>query len=162
MDDDNGVGCIEMTANNRLKSYALSHPTCSKANVAVCGFYGKQMKSKQTITQSSPASVSLSKPKEKKFRMDDQLYHIVQKKASTQNSMIRACQAKKASLAAVQSDTIHAITAELQRLIGPNKKLVVGSWNGDHYNLSGSQCLVMQTGNGIYPGPCTEATLALC
>ncbi|OBZ81937.1 hypothetical protein A0J61_10016 [Choanephora cucurbitarum] len=162
MNEDNGVGCIEITSSHGLKSYALSHQTCSEANVAVCGFYGKQTKSKQTTTKSSPASISSSKSKEKKFRMDDQLYQIVQKKASTQDSMIRACHAKKASLAAVRSDTIHAITAELQRLIGPNKKLVVGSWNGDHYNLSGSQCLVMQTGNGIYPGPCTDATLALC
>ncbi|GAN10639.1 hypothetical protein MAM1_0379c10183 [Mucor ambiguus] len=38
----NGIGCIQVLPGNRIAHYPRGHQVCQKANVAICGFWGKQ------------------------------------------------------------------------------------------------------------------------
>ncbi|KAL9554690.1 hypothetical protein PS6_003288 [Mucor atramentarius] len=58
----NGIGCIQVLGGNRIAHYPRKHAVCSKANVAICGFWGQQsiptQPSPRPSTTSSPATSS--------------------------------------------------------------------------------------------------------
>ncbi|CAO0789873.1 unnamed protein product [Mucor circinelloides] len=54
----NGIGCIQVLGGNRIAHYPRKHAICSKANVAICGFWGQQ----SIPTQPSPRAYTTSSP----------------------------------------------------------------------------------------------------
>ncbi|KAK4511210.1 H(+)-transporting V1 sector ATPase subunit D [Mucor velutinosus] len=62
----NGIGCIQVLPGNRITHYPRAHQICQKANVAICGFWGKQSipvdpRPKPSIS-STPATTNRSPP----------------------------------------------------------------------------------------------------
>ncbi|RCH92345.1 hypothetical protein CU098_001033, partial [Rhizopus stolonifer] len=179
-DGGNGLGCMEIVAENNIHHYPLSHKICSQANVAICGFYGDVSmtsttnsiiteRPRQTSTRSvsstvvtprvTPSVVPSVVPSQQQFTLNGQHYYIVNKTGNTLSEAIAACKDVKAKLSDITTSNHKQIAAELLTLRGRDR-LIIGSWNGDNYKLSGNECLIIN--NGIYPGTCAEASAVLC
>ncbi|KAI8639742.1 hypothetical protein BD408DRAFT_420834 [Parasitella parasitica] len=55
----NGIGCIQVLPKNRVAHYPREHQVCSKANTAICGFWGQQSIPPQPRPKPSSSSVNI-------------------------------------------------------------------------------------------------------
>ncbi|GAA5812304.1 hypothetical protein MFLAVUS_005755 [Mucor flavus] len=187
----NGIGCIQVKPGNRLSHFDKSHPVCSMARGAICGFWGQQsipmipsgMKM-TTLPAPEPATVPLptavfpqletetdlqpfiEAPKStavnspSKFNFNGKDFHIVSKNQQSSAAANSACQVNQATVATITTDSFQGISNKLKSL--GQSKMIIGSWNGDSYSLTGASCLIMQVDYGIYPGNCVDALSVLC
>jgi hypothetical protein len=63
-------------------------------------------------------------------------------------------------MSSVQSADYSELTMKLKEAELEN--IVIGSWNGNDYLASGSHCLVMQVGMGVFPSECVSASAVMC
>jgi hypothetical protein len=63
-------------------------------------------------------------------------------------------------MSSVQSADYSELTMKLKGAELDN--IVIGSWNGNDYLASGSHCLVMQVGMGVFPSECVSASAVMC
>lgn len=95
-----------------------------------------------------------------KFKLNGRNFHVINKFEKSLASADKTCFQNKAEIASVTSQSLTALTEKLKEMT--QSKVIIGTWNGDGYALSGENCLILQTGQGIYPGTCSEASAILC
>ncbi|KAI8067305.1 hypothetical protein BDF21DRAFT_345835, partial [Thamnidium elegans] len=177
-------------SGNRLSHFDKSHPVCSMARGAICGFWGQQsiptIPSGMKVTTpapepttaplptavfpqletetdlkpfiEAPKPTALSSPS--KFNFDGTEFHIIYKNQQTSAEANSSCQLNQATVATITTGSFQGISNKLKSL--GQSKMIIGSWNGDNYSLTGASCLIMHIDYGIYPGNCVDALSVLC
>lgn len=95
-----------------------------------------------------------------KFNIGGKDFHIVSKNQQSSVAANSACQVNQGTVATITTDSFQGISNKLKSL--GQSKMIIGSWNGDSYSLTGASCLIMQVDYGIYPGNCVDALSVLC
>lgn len=95
-----------------------------------------------------------------KFKVNGENFHVINKFEKSLASADKTCVQNKAEIASVTSQSLTAVSEKLKEMT--QNKVIIGAWNGDGYSLSGEDCLILETSQGIYPGACSEATAILC
>ncbi|KAI9254642.1 hypothetical protein BY458DRAFT_520843 [Sporodiniella umbellata] len=186
----NGIGCIHVQSEKKIKRYAKSHPLCSQAKNAICGFWGQQVipeapieppglpqpsvsEPKPSISKAAPPvsktglstarpqpSAPVSLPQENQFEMEGKRYSVLKQGQESLSRARDACAQSQYKLGAIGTINMFAVTNELRQ--NAINKAIVGSWNGDDYSLQGSSCLILDVQFGIFPGQCSDAETVLC
>ncbi|KAI9336463.1 hypothetical protein BD770DRAFT_401740 [Pilaira anomala] len=191
----NGIGCIQIKPGNQLNHFPKSHPICSMARVAVCGFWGQQtlpsIPSGMKMTKSAPTgaaktttqktvptaisldiatqtdlSVSTDKQTPEnsanlpRFSYNGKTFFLVTKSQGTLSAAENTCKQNQGTVATITTDSFKGISDSLKKM--GHSRLIIGSWNGDTYSLTGPSCLILHTDYGIYPGSCAEGISVLC
>lgn len=94
------------------------------------------------------------------FSVNGRNFNVVNKNEGSLAAASAACQNNQATIATVTSENLQAASDKLKEM--GHSKIIIGSWNGDSYSLTGTSCLIMNVEYGIYPGICTEASSILC
>lgn len=94
------------------------------------------------------------------FSVNGKNFRVLNKNENSLAAASVACQNKQATIATVTSDSLDAMTEKLKAM--SQTRIIIGTWNGDSYSLTGTSCLIMHVDYGIYPGTCTEASSVLC
>jgi hypothetical protein len=95
-----------------------------------------------------------------RFKVNGRNFHVINKYESSLTAAGLICQQIRASVAPVTSDSYQGVADKLKDM-APGK-VIIGSWNGDSYSLTGDNCLILQVNHGISPGTCGDASAILC
>lgn len=107
-----------------------------------------------------PSPLPSQQPAGLQFSANGKNFSVINKSENSLVAASAACQKNQATIATVTSDSLDGITEKLKSM--SQNRIVIGTWNGDSYSLTGTSCLIMHVDYGIYPGICTEASSVLC
>jgi hypothetical protein len=141
----------------------LNNPASSSTVQAVQSGSSSTISSVPSTPTSNPVTPPLENGIVNQFDVNGIKYHVLKKQSSSLAQAQSVCgQIPGSTIGGITSDVYQAVTSQLQRLSFANSKVIIGSWNGDSYSMSGGDCMILQLNNGIYPGQCSEASAILC
>lgn len=95
-----------------------------------------------------------------RFSYDGKTFFLVTRSQGTLSAAENTCKQNRGTIATITTDSFKGISDSLKKM--GNSRLIIGSWNGDTYSLTGPSCLILHTDYGIYPGNCAEGLSVLC